>query len=1303
MKKRIIGLGAFLLTAGAASAARVETVQIPSPSMKREIPATVVLPDGYADSNRLYPVVYMLHGAGGSHATYPELEVVRRQADRDGLVVVCPDGGKTGWWLDSPEDPAFRYETHVVREVLPFVERRYRIAADKAHRAIAGGSMGGHGAAYIAIRHRELFGSLGIVFGGVDLRPFPNGWDIAKRLGRLSDYPDRWRANSVVTLAEGLKDGELDIYSIVGTSDFFLKVNRDLHETLTRNGVRHTYVEYRGGDEAHSSHSREFAVIAYERVLSRFAARFALAGWLGEPVKIRCESRIGREGYGAYNWWLERLNERRRLVRESGGVFDVVFLGDSITHNFGPRPEKPETAPGEASWRLLTNEFSVLNCGYSGDGYQHVLWRIRNGELDGVEAKCFMLLVGTNNAGNAPSETAAGICAILNELKLRQPQAKILLLAVFPRGADEKDYARGKNRQVNALIRSFADGDRVFWVDLWDRFLDEKGDTRWIMPDRLHPNGDGYARVWLPAVLPHFREFCRESPPKPAFELSLRQTPTNAPVSVTAGDAVRWSRQGGLTQFFFGENAPVKSVGAYACADTNGFTRYCMDVDVADGWHLERTAYPLIDVPFPLVGDGVGDRCVVGATVGGVWHPKNIAVGRAVVYPYPGSLAAQFAAVYNASNGWYFAAEDAAGHEKGLGFKRLEHANRFVHERRGWDAGVVTGAYDVAVRRVDRVDGSLAWEDFADVYRVWLNAQPWMRTPYLERTDVPGWMKRAPAMTRYSRQWLAEPEKIAASVGWWRRTFGSNDVVAAVWGWEKIGTWWGPDYFPAFPDDGTIRAENAFMKENGFHPFAWPSCYNWSECIGRRADGSYRYDYRQTCLKDFEDVRCVTREGVFHRSPAPWMDNGANAAICGGAQKAREWLRTLTAELADRGFDMVQFDQSPGGRLNECWSAAHGHPAGMGKWNFSAFMDSLRALQDGLKGVCPAGVICVEQPHEQFTGLAHLQDYRDLEFWCEEPAGVYAYLHHGYMPMFQSNPYRDNLYAVAYMAVEGQVPFFRLLDEDLQGKRPLLKNGGFETRTDNARMGALCWEVLGERWLSSVEDRNAPVWNFDGAGNWNGRGDWNDRHGGAVSYRMKGGACAEQCGQTLRDVPEGEYVLSAYVKTDRLDGVGALLWGDKDGEKGRVPFPAAGSGWRKISAKIKAGGKLRVILYAGKGVEARVDDVSLEHLDGTPVFEQGESVYLRMMKSWIRLYQGEGRPFLAYGFREKPPKLECARFTLADRVLPSVLCAAYRSADGTRALAVANATDRRQPFNCVWRGKPVARTLEPTEIALIAE
>ena len=212
-------------------------------------------------------------------------------------------------------------------------------------------------------------------------------------------------------------------------------------------------------------------------------------------TRIRCE------GYGEEDWWLDRLREKRNQIADSKGKIDIVFAGDSITHfwEYAGREQLDE----------LGRTYSILNLGYSGDCTEHLLWRLSNGELEGYRAKCVMLMIGTNNIGcrGAPAEeTAAGVKAILAVLAEKQPQAKVLLLPIFPRGENAADNGRKVNERVNEIIRGYADGQRVIWVDFNAKFLDEKGDTQWIMPDRLHPNPAGYKNVWLPAVLPYFKE-----------------------------------------------------------------------------------------------------------------------------------------------------------------------------------------------------------------------------------------------------------------------------------------------------------------------------------------------------------------------------------------------------------------------------------------------------------------------------------------------------------------------------------------------------------------------------------------------------------------------------------------------------------------------------------------------------------------------------------------------------------------------------------------------------------------------------
>ena len=215
-------------------------------------------------------------------------------------------------------------------------------------------------------------------------------------------------------------------------------------------------------------------------------------------------TRIRIESYGAYDWWLSRLLRNRNEIAAAKGEIDLVFFGDSITHNW-------ENA-GKETLDELRKTYSVLNLGYSGDRTEHLLWRGENGELDGYKAKCIMLMIGTNNTWHRKDhpvlDTAAGIKKILELIARKQPEAKTLLLPIFPFGNSASNPNRVTNEKVNETIKAYADGNRVIWVDFNAKFLDEKGDCVKWMPDRCHPNAAGYREIWLPSVLPYFKEIC---------------------------------------------------------------------------------------------------------------------------------------------------------------------------------------------------------------------------------------------------------------------------------------------------------------------------------------------------------------------------------------------------------------------------------------------------------------------------------------------------------------------------------------------------------------------------------------------------------------------------------------------------------------------------------------------------------------------------------------------------------------------------------------------------------------------------
>ena len=216
------------------------------------------------------------------------------------------------------------------------------------------------------------------------------------------------------------------------------------------------------------------------------------------------------EGFNPKNakrgdWWTDRLLQKRNQIVASKGEIDLVFFGDSITHNW-ERAGKGELAK-------LGKTYSILDIGYGGDRTQHLVWRGLNGELDGYKAKCIMLMIGTNNCGrergaDMPENVVKGIRRILDVIAEKQPQAKTLLLPIFMRGAGPDYPGRMRNEKVNKEIQKFCDGEKVIWCDFNAKWLDANGDTKWIMPDRLHPGEKGYREVWTPAVLPYFRNIC---------------------------------------------------------------------------------------------------------------------------------------------------------------------------------------------------------------------------------------------------------------------------------------------------------------------------------------------------------------------------------------------------------------------------------------------------------------------------------------------------------------------------------------------------------------------------------------------------------------------------------------------------------------------------------------------------------------------------------------------------------------------------------------------------------------------------
>ena len=195
------------------------------------------------------------------------------------------------------------------------------------------------------------------------------------------------------------------------------------------------------------------------------------------------------------DWWKKRHQQKVKEARNAKDV-GILFLGDSITHGW--------EGAGKATWEKYYAKRNALNLGFGGDRTQHLNWRLLNGELpENVNPKVAVIMIGTNNTGHvmqAANETAAGIGRVVEILRDRRPDTKILLLGIFPRDPQPNGKGRTRNREVNALASKLADGKMIHYMDLADTFLDENGRlTKEIMPDFLHPKEKGYA-LWAEAI-----------------------------------------------------------------------------------------------------------------------------------------------------------------------------------------------------------------------------------------------------------------------------------------------------------------------------------------------------------------------------------------------------------------------------------------------------------------------------------------------------------------------------------------------------------------------------------------------------------------------------------------------------------------------------------------------------------------------------------------------------------------------------------------------------------------------------------
>ena len=240
---------ALLGACTSATAVGVRRESVPSEAMSRPWPAMVVLPGDYdASPEKRYPVIYLLHGAGGDQHSWLRSSQLKRFVGAHDVICVSPFGRTYGWYVDSPLIATSQLETFLLTELIPHVDATYRTRPAAATRAIMGFSMGGHGALTLAARHPDVFCSASSIAGIMELSRWPDNWNIASVLGPRDANRERWDAASAMAHAKRFTDSakRVRIMTDCGFDDFAYPENVAFHELLERLGVEHEFAERPG-------------------------------------------------------------------------------------------------------------------------------------------------------------------------------------------------------------------------------------------------------------------------------------------------------------------------------------------------------------------------------------------------------------------------------------------------------------------------------------------------------------------------------------------------------------------------------------------------------------------------------------------------------------------------------------------------------------------------------------------------------------------------------------------------------------------------------------------------------------------------------------------------------------------------------------------------------------------------------------------------------------------------------------------------------------------------------------------------
>ena len=242
--------------------ANVENYKLNSKLMAREMPYRVVLPIDYKSANdkTAYPVIYLLHGLTGHFSNWTDSSKLVEHAAKYNYILVTPEGNN-GWYTDSATVPNDRYESYIVQELIPEIDKKFRTQADRNHRAVAGLSMGGYGSVKFGLKNPEMFALVGSFSGALGAASFTdkilgNSWkvltDSIMSVYGAEDSPTR-KQNDVYKLIREMPADKTKtlpfIYLDCGTEDFLINSNRDFVSLLFEKKIKHEFRQLPGAHD----------------------------------------------------------------------------------------------------------------------------------------------------------------------------------------------------------------------------------------------------------------------------------------------------------------------------------------------------------------------------------------------------------------------------------------------------------------------------------------------------------------------------------------------------------------------------------------------------------------------------------------------------------------------------------------------------------------------------------------------------------------------------------------------------------------------------------------------------------------------------------------------------------------------------------------------------------------------------------------------------------------------------------------------------------------------------------------------